>query len=186
MARSSQGFMSLALVLGSIGMIVFTVFMALIAAAFYVFTSLMLYKLAKKRGTPNAWLAWIPLGNLYILGDTCGEMMLFGKLKIDKTGLYLLLVPIAAWIVTTILGILTTLPFIGVLFSVILKIFNILWMIAFAVFYLCVLYRIYSSYLPKETVLVYTLVSIINVTQPFFFCSLLKKEPICSGYDFTF
>ena len=38
-----------------------------IGIAFYVLGALPVYQLAKNAGLPNAWLAWIPYGNVYIL-----------------------------------------------------------------------------------------------------------------------
>ncbi len=40
----------------------------LISVAVYVFTALALYTIAKRRGIHNAWLAWIPFGNSWLLG----------------------------------------------------------------------------------------------------------------------
>lgn len=39
-----------------------------IAIIIYVFQSIALYKLADKNNIANAWLSWIPVGNMYILG----------------------------------------------------------------------------------------------------------------------
>lgn len=39
-----------------------------IVLVIYVFQSIALHKLAEKNNIPNAWLAWIPVGNMYILG----------------------------------------------------------------------------------------------------------------------
>ncbi|MFA4886929.1 MAG: hypothetical protein WC595_01840 [Candidatus Nanoarchaeia archaeon] len=33
----------------------------------YIYTALALMSIAKKTSTPNAWLAWIPIGNLYLI-----------------------------------------------------------------------------------------------------------------------
>ena len=68
-------------------------FAVLIGIAYYVFYSLMLYNLAQKKFIDHAWLAWIPYANLYLLGQIAGSMNLFGKLRIEKTGLVLLLAP---------------------------------------------------------------------------------------------
>ena len=40
----------------------------LISIAVYVLYALGLYTIAQRRGIANAWLAWIPMGNLWILG----------------------------------------------------------------------------------------------------------------------
>lgn len=47
----------------------------LIVAAIYVYVAVCLQTLAGKTGTPNGWLAWIPIANLYLLcriGDKPG------------------------------------------------------------------------------------------------------------------
>ena len=39
-----------------------------VSAVFYIFQSLGLYTIAKRRGIENPWLAWIPVANYWILG----------------------------------------------------------------------------------------------------------------------
>jgi len=39
-----------------------------IAIVVYILQSIALYKLSSKNNIQNAWLAWIPVGNMYILG----------------------------------------------------------------------------------------------------------------------
>lgn len=165
---------------------IFILLAVLVGIAFYVFYSLMLYRLAKKEFIDHAWLAWIPYASQYLLGQIAGPMNLFGKIRIEKTGLVLLLAPLAVWAACLILGVFALIPFLGILFGFISSIVGFVGPIAILVLELCVLYRIYSPYLPKNTVLVYTLVSIIGVTVPFFIFSILKKEPISEPYDFTF
>lgn len=165
---------------------IFILLAVLVGIAFYVFYSLMLYRLAKKEFIDHAWLAWIPYASQYLLGQIAGPMNLFGKIRIEKTGLVLLLAPLAVWAACLILGLFALIPFLGILFGFISSIVGFVGPIAILVLELCVLYRIYSPYLPKNTVLVYTLVSIIGVTVPFFIYSILKKEPISEPYDFTF
>ena len=41
----------------------------IIDLAIYVFTALSLYTIAKRRGIEKAWLAWIPLVNVWVLGS---------------------------------------------------------------------------------------------------------------------
>lgn len=161
-------------------------FIALIGIAFYAFTALMFYNLAKKRRIDNPWLAWIPIANWYLMGEIAGAMNLFGKIRIEKTGLVLMLAPLALSAASLILNLFAAIPFIGVIFGFFGALVSYVGSLAVLVLYLCVLYRIYSPYVPKNTVLVYTLVSIISVTIPFFVYSILKKEPICEPYDFTF
>ena len=44
-------------------------FSFLFGVAMYVLTSLGLYTLAKRRGIKNAWLSWVPVLNVWILGS---------------------------------------------------------------------------------------------------------------------
>ena len=43
------------------------VFLFVFGLAFYVYLALALQTIANKTGTPNAWLAWIPIGNLFLM-----------------------------------------------------------------------------------------------------------------------
>ena len=47
----------------------YTVFMVI----FYVFFSLCLMLIAKKMGVANAWLAWIPIANIYLMTQMAGR-----------------------------------------------------------------------------------------------------------------
>jgi hypothetical protein len=47
---------------------IFSIIFFLVAVAFYIFLSLALYKLAQRRGIEMAWLAWIPIAQMYIVG----------------------------------------------------------------------------------------------------------------------
>lgn len=44
------------------------VLLDLLSIALYVLYALGLYTIASRRGIPNAWLAWLPVGNVWILG----------------------------------------------------------------------------------------------------------------------
>jgi len=41
--------------------------------AFYIYLALTLMFIAKKTGTPNAWMAWIPILNLYLMCKAAGK-----------------------------------------------------------------------------------------------------------------
>lgn len=43
--------------------------MPLLSIAVYVFTALALFTMAKRRGIACPWLAWIPVGNLWVMGS---------------------------------------------------------------------------------------------------------------------
>jgi len=42
---------------------------SLVRIAVYVFTALSLYTMASRRGIPKAWLAWVPVVNIWIVGS---------------------------------------------------------------------------------------------------------------------
>lgn len=41
-------------------------FIFIFIAAFYVVATIPIYKMAKRAGVPHAWLAWIPIGEVYV------------------------------------------------------------------------------------------------------------------------
>ena len=48
-------------------------FNLIISLAVYVWVSLCLHTIANKTGTPNGWLAWIPIANLYLMCKVAGR-----------------------------------------------------------------------------------------------------------------
>lgn len=46
---------------------------SIISLAVYIFTALALYTIANRRGIKNPWLAWIPWGNMWILGSIADD-----------------------------------------------------------------------------------------------------------------
>lgn len=47
--------------------VLFAVLMLILLIAIYIYTSLATMAIAKKTKTKNAWLAWIPIANVYLL-----------------------------------------------------------------------------------------------------------------------
>lgn len=166
--------------------IMLAVILSLVGIGFYVFFSIMLYRLAKKHNVEHAWLAWIPILYGYVLGEIAGPMKIFGKYHLKDTGLWLLLAPVVVSVAGFILKTLSTIPILGILFGIVSGVVIPLGNLAVVVFLCLVMYRIFSFYEPKNTTLVYALVSILGVTIPFLFYSILKKPQISEGYDFTF
>lgn len=41
--------------------------------AVYIWMALCLYTIAKKTNTPNEWLAWIPIANIYLMCKVAGK-----------------------------------------------------------------------------------------------------------------
>lgn len=55
---------------------IYSSFLSLLSIAIYVLQSLGLYTLAQRRGIEHAWLAWIPVGSIWILGSIADDYQL--------------------------------------------------------------------------------------------------------------
>ena len=53
--------------------------LSLISIAVYVLNSLGMYTIAQRRGINNPWLAWVPVGNMWILGSIADDYRLKAK-----------------------------------------------------------------------------------------------------------
>ncbi len=142
------------LVIGAI----FTVVMAIICIAFYVFFSFVLYKLAQKRGIEMPWLAWIPIAQFFVIG----LMVKSVKISTYEIPKLEMVFPVA-FIGCFILGLI---PVIGWLFR-----------LAFYAFTIIILYNLYKQYVPEKAQ-TYAIISIFLVTIPFILNMLCDKEPV--------
>ena len=109
---------------GVLGPIFLFIFLA--AFALYILGSLGLMKIAQSKGIENAWLAWIPYGNLYIMGKITGPFKLI--IEIPKPE-----------IILPVLSLCGIIPIIGFILS-----------IAAMILYFGTLYNIYSQYKAKS------------------------------------
>lgn len=130
--------------------VLFTVFGVLIGIAAYILTALGLYSIAKNRGMENAWLAWIPIAQLYVIGDIVKELDFGGSFKIPRMDLVL---PLGALAV----AVLSWIPVLGWLIR-----------IAFAVIAVYSLYILFKKYAPNQAVL-FTVLSAIGLFWIFIF-----------------
>ena len=147
----------------------------------YIFLSLSLFTLAKRRGILHPGLAWVPVcGARWIMGSLADQYVYFaeGKVKYQRR-LYVLLglffglmggmvagavidngSQVAAMAVWMLLG----------YFLLLAE------AIVFAVFQYIALYRIYKSCDPKNTTLFLVLSILFNITMPFFLFACRKKD----------
>ena len=72
-------YLTSAAILSTLGIIFGIIFGVLLHLLF----SYSLYTMAKKRGMPNPWLAWIPVANFYCVGKMTGDINIF-KLKLTN------------------------------------------------------------------------------------------------------
>lgn len=74
----------------------FSVGYFVVMLVFYVFVAYCLMVIAKKTNTPNGWMAWIPILNIYLLCKAAGK---------PGWWLILLLIPIVNLVVMILVGI---------------------------------------------------------------------------------
>ena len=66
-----------------------------VSMAAYVLHSVGVYSVAERRGIRNAWLAWIPIGNLWILGSISDQYQYLTKGKVKNRRKALLVLTVA-------------------------------------------------------------------------------------------
>ena len=74
------------------------IILILIMLAFYIYTSLAWYTIAKKLKYKNAWLAWIPIANFVMILQLGG---------FNWAWIFLILIPILGWIALFVLCIIS-------------------------------------------------------------------------------
>ena len=157
--------------------------------AMYVLTSLGLYTIAKRRAIRNAWLAWIPVVNCWMVGCISDQYryVVKGQVKSKRKALLTLsiiqiglaLAFFAALTVTIISGVNTSMAVTGysrILESVMVPLIVTLGLvlpmagvgIAKAIIYYMSMYDLYTSCAPENNVLFLVLSIIFRVTEPFF------------------
>ena len=61
------------------GMTIVSNLSSLLSLAAYIFSSLAVYTIAQRRGINHAWMAWVPLVNVWILGSISDNYRLVAK-----------------------------------------------------------------------------------------------------------
>ncbi|MEG0310009.1 MAG: hypothetical protein RR310_03865 [Eubacterium sp.] len=160
-------------VLSVVAIICFFVLIACIIS--YIFNSISLYTMAKKRGLDHPWFAWVPLVNNYLLGELINDQVSLGSLHLSNASLFLVLVPA---IYAFILGALSYIPL-----SCYLFIFPIV--ILVLLYNYTALYWLYRIYSPQNAVLFLLLSIFIPIASPFILFSLRHYKPNFSGVPVT-
>ncbi|MBE7001904.1 MAG: hypothetical protein E7421_04290 [Ruminococcaceae bacterium] len=153
----------------------------------YVLQGVGLHTIANRRGIRNGWLAWIPLGNLWVLGSISDQYQYVTKGKIKNRRKVLLGLSIGyfafciIWMIAAVVGLLLTEGMDGeIVAGVLLILLGGLLMAAIAVamliyYYLC-LYDLYNSCNPSNGVLFLVLSIVFSVTVPFFVFACRKRD----------
>lgn len=161
--------------------------------AVYVLQSLGFYTIAKRRGIHNPWLAWLPVGNMWILGSISDQYQYVVKSRVRSRrkvlmglmiAMYALMIPVFAGYGALIAGIITEHSYTGadlmagagVTVAVLSYLAMLVLGIIATVFQYIALYDLYASCDPHNSVMYIVLSIFINVTMPFFVFSCRKKD----------
>ena len=167
----------------------FMCFYMLFVVALYVVQSLGYYTIAKRRGIRNGWLAWLPIGNLWIAGSISDQYQYVTKGKVKnrrKTLLGLsiaLLVLYIGMIIVLVIGILISESLgsdAGAALAVLLTLLSCFAVIGIAIAtlvfqYIC-LYDLYKSCNPDDAGLFLVLSILFSLAMPFFIFACRKKD----------
>ncbi len=155
----------------------------------YVLMSIGLYKIAKRRNINNAFLAFIPFANSYLLGSVYDDVNRTMN-NTTKNATKLLALNIAASIVTVIFtpfafmsSLISSLSGVAVVFSVIASLIgavSFVLSIIYYVFYYISVYGIFKEYAHDKAVL-YLVLSIIFYPLTALFMFLIRNNP--SGFE---
>lgn len=148
----------------------------------YVFQSLGMHAIANRRKIRHGWLAWVPFGNMWILGSISDQYQYLVKGKIKnrrKTLLGLNIGCVASYLLAALC------EFVGVLNpdAVLFIIGYLLGMLGYAVtviiltvFQYMAVYDLYRSCKPDDSVLFLVLSIVFSITLPIFVFICRKKD----------
>ena len=125
----------------------------------YVLAAVGLYNMAKNKRLENAWLAWIPLIQLYIIGKIIGHLEI-GTYDVPRVELVLPGLAIAV----VVLG---AVPLVGTLVVVTALIVSIM-----------ALYRLYTIYRPDQAVFFLVISILIPFMGPVFIFIMRHDMPL--------
>ncbi len=177
-----------------IASVVFAVFAVLylimlaVGIVSYIFQSIGLYTIAKRRGILSPWLAWIPIGNLWIMGSLSDQYQYVAKGQVKNRrkvlmGLtvamlaFCVFMPMFALIILAAAvgaGKAVALGTIGIL--LILYLVMLVLAILLTVFQYIALYDIYNSCNPNDSVIYLVLSVFIAITTAFFLFACRNKD----------
>ena len=176
-----------------VGIVAATAVCALaIGIALFVFRAISIYKIARRRGISNAWLAWVPVCSEWILGSVADQYqyVVKGRVKNRRLPLFLLSVILlglriagAALSISTVTSVirfvLTGAGFPDVGRLVLLAVASTVQtggMIACLVIRGFVMYDVYTSCTSRNNVLFLVLGLLFRVLEPVFLFACRNKE----------
>lgn len=154
-------------------LVIYLLMMAFCVAV-YVFQSLSLYAIAKRRGIRNPWLAWLPVGNMWIQGSISDQYQYVVKGNIRNRRKVLMALTIAIFAVSTVLEVVSIVSAfasgnspaaiaVTVVCGLVVAVISV---IAVVLQYIT-LYDLYASCDPSNATVFLILSILVNVTMPF-------------------
>ena len=170
----------MAILMGVVGVVL------VFSLIFWIISALSLQSIARRRGIRNAWLAWVPIGNEWILGSIADQYQHLIQAKITarrKILLWLNAGYVALIVANSLVQVMTELAahtdeqlLIWGLASTAISLARLAVSITTLVFYHMSNYDLYRSCNPKNAVTFLVLGIIFPVAQPFFYLSCRKKD----------
>lgn len=160
----------------------------LFSIAAYILTAIAIYTISRRRGLTNAWLAWIPVVNVWLLGSISDQYQYVVKGQDKSKRKWLLVLNILKAALLTMIVILAVVTA-GVLFTnkpseliglgvamlgLVLPLVAV--MITLCVIRYIALYDVYRSLDPANAVLFLVLSILFNPTEPFFLFFSREKD----------
>lgn len=158
----------------------------------YVFRSLGLFTIAKRRGIDNYGLAWVPVADSWIIGSIADDYENKANDRLTRNRHWMLWLQIGGVIMTIVACVLLIVVGVvgesvmhgyargGFVAMLIIGVFALVFaigaMIAWYVFYYISLYKIYKSCMPDYSVMFIILSVIFSVTVPFFLFAMRNKN----------
>lgn len=186
-------------VLGLLGAVL-TVFavVAIFSLVCYIFESIGVYTIAKRRGIKNAWLAWIPIGKTWMWGCIADQYQYVANGKTKNRRMIILILSLASFIlsamtnsqvINSIMQIFANAEAIehlsdaevAAMMATIMGggmagMFGSLVSIALLVFQYIALYDLYCSCNPSNSTMFLVLSIIFGITRPFFIFADRNKD----------
>lgn len=136
----------------------------LVSIAIYVFTALALYTIAKRRGIACAWLAWVPVARLWVLGSLSDQYRYLTQGQLKHKRITLLVWKGVSWVLTGGIVVSAIAAVAGASVGAILTVLCLTLVvvcaaIVYVVLYFMALYDVYASCDPQNAT-VYLVLSI--------------------------
>ena len=170
--------------------ILLCVLMSAIPVLLYILQSVGLHTIAKRRGIRKPWLAWLPLGDVWIVGSISDQYQYVVKGKIRNRRKVLLGLTIGTLVgavaycaiyLVGIVGVVTGMAegaVVTAMIPMVLILTPVMGVLAvlLAVFRYIALYDVFCSCSPDNGVLMLVLSIFFNITMPFFLFAIRKKD----------